>query len=250
MSIYRDRKSGLIQYCPFCGTEINKKRKRCPQCKKDITVIKAESEYTCNVCGADAPVKATFCWNCGERFEESDTDENKEDIKIQEYKRKLITKLPKAWIGYIIAAIFLFAEVSLITDPYNPNDADVILNIIAIIGWVYWLFCIYKIHVVLGRATNWSYPISPGKSFGYNIIPIFNFYWLFKWTNEVANFVNLRIEESQMSKNWPAIILLIGIIVGRFIDGTLAMIITFSVMFYIVLKVKKTIQMASDIAED
>jgi RNA polymerase subunit RPABC4/transcription elongation factor Spt4 len=56
-------------YCPYCGSKTN--RKICYVCNKDLSNISKESDYTCSNCKRYVPEDASYCWNCGEKLEET-----------------------------------------------------------------------------------------------------------------------------------------------------------------------------------
>ena len=90
---------------------------------------------------------------------------------------RVSTALPRVWVGYIIAAAFLIVEVSeVIIDPTATERITVLPVVIALGGWIYWLFCIYQMHRVIAEATNSYHPITPGRAVGYHFIPFYNVY--------------------------------------------------------------------------
>lgn len=64
-----------------------------------------------------------------------------------------------------------------------------------ILGWAYWLYCIYRTHRALAKATDGAHPISPLAAAGFHLFPLVNLYWVFKWTNEMAKTVYDRSYE-------------------------------------------------------
>jgi hypothetical protein len=116
------------------------------------------------------------------------------------------TKLPVLWPGYLILGISLLIEIY----------ADLKVSPGGLICLIYWLSCVHQFHVVLSEISNGSYPIKPGKAAWYNLIPVFNLYWIFKWTNEMEKFINLRLGSSEgMSGIASGIFLVIGFCVGK-----------------------------------
>jgi hypothetical protein len=149
--------------------------------------------------------------------------------------------LPKVWVGYIIAAFFVVVELlEAIQDPTlrNTTPWD---RLIYLLGVIYWLYWIYRLHQVIAAVTNSSHPITPRQAAGYNIIPVYNIYWFFKWTNEVTNFVNNRLSSRQMAKGWAGFFLLIGFLLGAFVDGGIGLAVIFSVGGYLVHKIRLAI---------
>lgn len=57
-------------------------------------------------------------------------------------------------------------------------------------GWVYWLYCIHRMHLTIAKVTAGAYPISASRAVWFHLIPLYNFFWVFRWTSEVAKLVN------------------------------------------------------------
>lgn len=139
--------------------------------------------------------------------------------------RKRQLKLPLVWPGYLIAGISFIIELTVWTDlKYSPGG---------FLAVIYWLICVYRIHEVLIKEDN-SYPITPSKAAWYHLIPFFNLYWIFKWPFELGKFVNQRKPPSERSPvlEMSGIFLLIGLVAGRFVSGTIAMVVVFTVGMY------------------
>ena len=105
----------------------------------------------------------------------------------------VFAKPPRIRIGYAIAAAFFaYGIAEVIVDPSGGNKVSPILVVIGLVGWGYWLVCVHRIHWILAEATGGQYPISPAEGAGFNLIPVFGFYWIFRWPNEIARFLNGR----------------------------------------------------------
>ena len=151
--------------------------------------------------------------------------------------------LPKMWIGYVfVVAQFLYVFVQMIIAADPVNEASPLLWFIAAAGYVYWLFCVQRIHKIIEQFTTGMHPISPSKAVGFHFIPFYNLYWIFKWPNEVSNFVNKNIETKSMSKGWPGFFLLLSFFLGRFVDTSLALIAIFTVGYYINKKIRSVVK--------
>jgi hypothetical protein len=150
--------------------------------------------------------------------------------------------LPKVWIGYF----FVFAKVLIlyIEITIDPNSVEVPPEIwfIDAAGCAYWLFCVHRMHQILKQFTNGTYPISPSKAVVFHLIPFFHFYWAFKWTSEVSNFVNKRGEVKSMSKKWPGFFLFITFFLGV-VEYSLAIIAMFTVGLYINKKIRRVVEL-------
>src|SRR5580693_8838163 len=94
--------------------------------------------------------------------------------------------LPQVWIGYVLGVVTILAEdVALELHPDLVKGGVPIpplyLFLSAFVGGVYWLVCVYRYHVVLASVPRWKHPISPARAVGFHFIPLYNFYWVFKW---------------------------------------------------------------------
>jgi hypothetical protein len=121
-----------------------------------------------------------------------------EDVPTQSRPEEELSRFPRLWIGHLLGLITLVAEIvwaSLHTElakgelPIPP----LYLFLPNFVSLVYWLVCVYEYHVVLARATLQSYPVSPARAAWFHLIPIYDFYWSYKWPLEFANFVNSRV---------------------------------------------------------
>jgi len=175
-------------------------------------------------------------------------------------KRKTSTevisvKLPKFWVGYVIAAIFIIAEiVEVIVNPSSVEQETTpilfpIFFLIGLGGWIYWFICVYKMHKVLGELTNSAYPITPAAAVGYHFIPFYNiFYWIFKWPAEIAKFVNARLERRVASKD-TGVFLFLTPFIGRYIDEGIVLIVMFSVGLYLSRKILQVVQESNKVPQ-
>jgi len=142
------------------------------------------------------------------------------------------TKLPVFWPGYLILAVSFIVEIF----------ADLKVSPGGLICLIYWLSCVHQIHTVLSEISNGSYPIKRGKAAWYHLIPVFNLYWIFKWTNEMEKFINLRLGSSEgMNGIASGIFLVVGFAVGKILGGVFGMAILLSVLVYIKSKIKRVL---------
>ena len=144
--------------------------------------------------------------------------------------------LPTLWIGYALAVALLVIE------DFDPTlnlafrlDAVGLrpLYLFPCLAWVYWLYCVYKFHDVMAQIPGYNHPITPWRAVGMHFIPIYNLYWVFKWPSEIATFVNWRKQEPAM-KGWVAgVLVLAAVLVFRFFDPFMGIILVFSAGEYI-----------------
>ena len=134
-------------------------------------------------------------------------------------KRKL--SFPPLYIGYIwgvislaLAIVVVAIQPEEVTSEEAGNIAEGILGLTGLIGFIYWLLCVHKIHKVLFQATGATYPISPGRAVGFHFIPFYNLYWIFKWPAEAIKFINVNDSSKKMSPALPGVLIFIGFIIG------------------------------------
>lgn len=101
------------------------------------------------------------------------------------------------------------------------------------IGGVYWLVCVHQYHVVMNRIPGWKHPISPARAVGFHFIPIYNFYWVFKWPQEIAKFVNWRLGRPLMKPQMVGLSVLAAFVVRFVVDPGLGLILLFVAASYV-----------------
>jgi hypothetical protein len=78
------------------------------------------------------------------------------------------------------------------------------------------MFCIHRIHKVLADYTVGSYKISPRRAVGFQFIPIFGYFWSFRWTRRMARFLERDSPGLRMPKVWPGALLVGASVFGIF----------------------------------
>jgi hypothetical protein len=145
-------------------------------------------------------------------------------------------KLPLIWIGYLLGAATIVAELVAVT--LHPELAKqggippLYLFLASFVGGVYWLVCIYQIHVVMAHIPGWTHPISPARAVGFHFIPFYQFYWVFKWPREIANFVNMRLHQHTMKPVAVGAAVLAALVL-RLLDPGFGLILLFFPISYI-----------------
>src|ERR1700681_3181444 len=113
-----------------------------------------------------------------------------------------LAQLPLIWIGYLLGIATIIAEfVALSLHPELAKEGGIpplYLFLVSFVGGVYWLVCVYRYHVGIARVPGWKHPISPARAVGFHFIPFYNLYWVFKWPQEIAKFVNGRLPQPIM----------------------------------------------------
>jgi hypothetical protein len=164
--------------------------------------------------------------------------------------------MPKIWVGYILATVsfvlkwFVFYYTAMPVILLDKVTKETMLDvtrtstyiIITYIGIIacsaYWLYCIYKIHVVLAESTGNEYSITPGRAVVGHLFPFYDIYWLFKWSNEIKLFVNNKMNSNIICKYVPGLLILGGFIWVWAVDGLIGFVVVYATSSYIARGIK------------
>jgi hypothetical protein len=151
-------------------------------------------------------------------------------------------QLPKMWIGFMLAGVFLVVEVIHLlvsSDNEDQKGPILVLWLASLPIWFYWLFCVYKIHDAIGRIPGYEHSITPAAAVGWHFFPIYNVYWVFKLPTALADFVNWRTQTKAM-KGWIAgVLVLASVLVFRYFDGFVGAMMLFAGGCYISRSLKR-----------
>jgi hypothetical protein len=160
------------------------------------------------------------------------------------------TPLPRIWIGFVLASLCFFCDFAgWLEDSSDARETLFGLGLIfSMAAWVYWLFCIHRLHQILRRASQSTYRIGPWKAVLLLLIPFFNWYWRIRLCNHVATFVNTNNSTLRMKKWWAG-----GFMVAGSILGTLALVppiectslrwfVLFAVAHHLTRKIRHTVK--------
>jgi hypothetical protein len=188
-------------------------------------------------------------------FANSNAALNNASMEAGTYIKKPLTPMPKIWVGYILATVsfalkslvFYYMAMPMILLDKVTKEAmlDVtrtstyIITYIGIMACsVYWLYCIYKIHVVLAESTGNEYSITPGRAVVGHLFPFYDIYCLFKWSNEIRLFVNNKMNSKIIYKHVPGLLILYGFIWVWAADGLIGFVVVYATSSYIVRGIK------------
>ena len=140
--------------------------------------------------------------------------------------------LPQVWIGYLLGVVTILAEIVAVgLHPELAKGGLIIpplyLFLSEFVGSVYWLVCVYQYHVVLAHVPGWKHPISPARAVGFHFIPLYNLYWVFRWPQEIARFVNWRVQKPLMKPQTVGIAVFAAFLVRLLLDPGLGLILLF-----------------------
>lgn len=150
-----------------------------------------------------------------------------------------LPQLPQLWIGYLLGFATIISEL-VDASLHSPNPVsteipipNLYLFLLMFVGGVYWLVCVYRYHVVMQHVPGWKHPISPARAVGFHFIPIYNFYWVFKWPQEIARFVNWRFGQPVMKPQIAGLMVFAAFVTRFLFDPGLGLILLFLAASYV-----------------
>jgi hypothetical protein len=106
-----------------------------------------------------------------------------------------IDSRPPARWPFLLGALLLL-PLSAVELGDNSADTRTAVTAIALLLRIsltcYWFFCIYRWHRLLAEFSGRTYPIRPWRSVLFQLIPVFNYYWVFRWIGTMADLVKQR----------------------------------------------------------
>ena len=158
------------------------------------------------------------------------------------------TSTPPVSIGFLFAISFLLGEIIAVTSG-EEDSLDTFLLLTVIAGWLFWIWCIHRIHTVLAELSNYRYPVQPGPAAVRHIFPIYNLFWVFYWPTKLSNYLNVRGRVRILSGPVIGGMLLLSLLL-RFVDGAIGMAALFGVTWYISNNVKMHVDAVTGVSPD
>jgi hypothetical protein len=151
-----------------------------------------------------------------------------------------LPELPKIWIGFLISFAFLAVEILQVVLGQRA-ELGILILVVAIGGWIYWLFCVSRFHDVANALAGFSYPISAHSAVVRHFIPFYNFFWMVKWPMEMEKYFSANTSVRMINGTLLGLGLLAAVFL-RFIDGFLGYCALFGVGAYIASKLRRIIR--------
>ena len=143
----------------------------------------------------------------------------------------LTSSLPPIWPGYLFALALLVAEtVEVIQDPEAYKRVTLVPVLIALGGWLYWLWCMRGISKVIHEASGDPRLRVPSRMRSFFMLH--GLTWVIRWPGEVVDFVNGRLAPTTIDKRWPALGLLSGLLLSR-VDAAVGLATVFGIGSYL-----------------
>jgi hypothetical protein len=145
---------------------------------------------------------------------------------------------PKIWLGYLLGLATSVAEI--VAVKLHPEllggqllVPPLYLFLANFVSVVYWMVCVYELHMVLAFVSGGQYPIKPLRAAWFHLIPIYGLYWVYKWPRELALFVNARANQPLMNPQRIGVLLSLAFVFFLILDRGLGMILLFWGMSYL-----------------
>ena len=158
------------------------------------------------------------------------------------------TSTPQVWVGFVFAISFLMGEIVAVGSG-EDDSLNTFLLLTVIAGWLYWIWCIHRIHTVLAELSNYRYPVQPGPAAVRHIFPIYNLFWVFYWPSKLSQYLNNRGRVHILPGAVLGAMLLLSLLL-RFLDGAIGMASLFGVTWYISNKVKMHVAAVTGVSPD
>lgn len=160
------------------------------------------------------------------------------ELQPQPNLTQQLPPFPRIWVGYLMGAATLITEmVAISLHPELAKEPLLVpplyLFLASFVSMVYWLVCVHQYHVVLKAATNGAYAIKPLQAALYTLIPIYGFYWSFKWPRELAYFVNDRLQAPLMKPDRAGLAAFTAFVAFLILDRGFGMILLFWTASYL-----------------
>lgn len=166
------------------------------------------------------------------------------------YSSEPLPPLRPIWIGFVLAFGFLAAEIGeavIQARSGSASEINVLTGLVSIVGWIYWLSCVHRFHLVLSQMAPYvagqsTYPITPGRAVGYHFLPFYNLYWIFKWPSTLSNYLRQDLAVDIMAGGALGLLLLLGMLLTRLFDGFLGFLVIFLIGLYISRKLRPAME--------
>jgi len=152
-----------------------------------------------------------------------------------------VPELPKIWIGFLISFAFLAVEILQVVLGQRAEQLGILIFVVAIGGWIYWLFCVSRFHDVANALAGPPYPISAHSAVVRHFIPFYNFYWMVKWPMEMEKYFTANTSVRMINGAVLGLGLLAAVFL-RLVDGFLGYSALFGVGAYIAAKLRQIIR--------
>lgn len=126
--------------------------------------------------------------------------------------------LPNVWFSFVLVgvAIVISHLYFVIAEAYW-----FVLGLVTFAIHIYWLVCVYKIHLTLWHATRFTYPMKPNHVLFFHFVPVFNLIWPFFWCPRLVRFLStekhMRIYQAALILIGPVSFLAANLTIGVWI---------------------------------
>lgn len=141
-----------------------------------------------------------------------------------------LKRLPPFWWGFLFVGLWYLG---LFLEEPQIDDESWTFWVAFLGGYLFWLFCIHRLHLVLRQLTGNQYPISPGWAVLLHLVPLVNIWWLFEWPREFTNFIRTNGPVKIVSGILIGLSLLITFPIGKFLYSGIGLVLLFGPGLYL-----------------
>ena len=181
-----------------------------------------------------------------------------EPTKSQNTEQLPTSSFPHVWVGFLLAFAFFVIEIVFVILTFDwetevstsDRQTELMIGLFGLPGLIYWMFCVHRLHKILAEMTEGRYPNTPLETALKHLIPFYNLYWIFKWPGEFSDYLNRRGRVKIISGAGLGVVLLLGLITVRLIDGAIGMTCLFAVTLYMSSRLKAHVKALKGITPD
>jgi hypothetical protein len=97
---------------------------------------------------------------------------------------------------------------------------------------------VFKIHDAVGGIPGYRHPITPAAAVAWHFVPVYNIYWIFKWPNTLASFVNWRLQAKIMHGWIAGVLVFLAVLTFRLFDGFVGAMLLFGSGAYVSMQIR------------
>jgi hypothetical protein len=146
-----------------------------------------------------------------------------------------VLQFPFVPLGFFLAGLLYLVQIYDTSRGFQGFMSPSYL-VVWLAGVGYWFYCVAQLHRVF-ELTFGSYPINPVEAWVYHLIPVFNFYWVFRWPAVMSQFIATHSNVPIMNGYFIGAMLLASLTIAKFF-APLGMAAYFGVTMYLAAKAR------------
>lgn len=157
--------------------------------------------------------------------------------RLTSYTMTDYPRIPPLALGYIFPVASLVYEFETLNDP-DPNEFVFSITLTILASW-YFVWHVYLLHRLIHARFEGRYPITARWAALAHFIPIYNAYWLYKWPQELSEFLLHKAKRHAFNTRLIHILTFGGPIVLKWFDYAIGFAIFWTAMVIMIRSVKR-----------